>query len=123
MKKRVAVPGIVLSMVVLAALGGCSDDNRREFPNGFENDVAFPIEREPPQFSGPESLRLYLVGVHMAEDDRDCMVSEAFPDSGPREPEVIDVLGTQGYPFTAEQLNELATRCDVDFSVMWESID
>ena len=123
MKKGVAVSGVVPLMVVLLAFGACSDNNRKEFPNGFENDVAFPVEREPPQFSGPESLRLYLVGVHMAEDDRDCMVSEAFPDGGRREPEVIDVLGTQGYPFTSEELNELATRCAVDFSVMWESID
>ena len=111
-------------MVVLLAFGACSDDDTEgSTPTASRTTSRFPIEREPPQFSGPESLRLYLVGVHMAEDDRDCMVSEAFPDGGPPEPEVIDVLGTQGYPFTAEELNELATRCDVDFSVMWESID
>jgi hypothetical protein len=105
-------------LVGLLAVVSCGGDrNVVELDNGF--DQGFGIVRQPPGVpygsSGPENLGAVLTfDVHMGEEDKDCVVREAFADRSPEIP-------YEGYQWTAEELNEFAARCNVDFSDMYRT--
>jgi hypothetical protein len=98
------------------ALVSCGENrNVIELDNGF--DVGVGIVRQIPAApygnSGPENLGAVLTfDMHMGEEDKDCVVREAFADRSPEIP-------PEGYNWSAEELNALAARCNVDFSEMY----
>ena len=59
-------------------------------------------------------FRMYLRGLNMADRDVDCMVRAVFPPSSGAAPPTTVIQGAE--------LNEIATRCNVDFSRMSSKI-
>lgn len=111
--RRCATRVMLVGSLALVACG--ENRNVIELDNGFDVGVGIVRQVPPAPYgnSGPENLGAVLTfDMHMAEKDKDCMVREAFAARSPEIP-------PEGYNWSAEELNELATRCNVDFSEMY----
>jgi hypothetical protein len=109
-RKRLA---LIAFAAALLAVTSCSDSGR-SLANGFEpsqfNDLSIPY---PPD----NAFRALMRNLNMSEKDIDCMVRETF---GPPRAAGIETL-LDGWPvvrFKTAELQEIADRCNVDFSRM-----
>lgn len=88
------------------------------FPDG-----GFEVATTDPDPLSENALAEYEMGFrgamaryHMADDDIDCMIDEAFPDASP-------AARNPGPTWTSEELNAFADECSVDFSKLWYMTD
>ena len=102
---------ISLAVLGSAGMAGCDDSRGIELDDGFQDGISSLGDGNAAS-SFREAMNFYHVNRH----DITCMMNEAFAGLPATEP-------SEGFSWSAEELNQFAVDCDVDFSDLWYSAD